>query len=300
MHDIWNPWHGCKKCSEGCQHCYMYFLDSLRDADGSVIYQTQNGKDYPIQKKRNGGYRIQSGEQIRVCMTSDFFLEEADAWRPDAWRMMAMRPDVVFILVTKRPQRVLSCLPPQWGDGWDNIFFHVTCENQKRTDERMPILMALPFKHKGVMCTPFIGPVSLAPWLSSGQIDEVICGGENYDGARPCHFEWVQALREECVQTNTLFCFIETGTVFVKDGKRYHLPNKQLQSEQAFKSGMNFEGRPIEFKLKDRLGFPIPESAMYKKHYRTLCETCASRLICNGCTDCGACEATGKSDKIRM
>ncbi len=20
MHDIWNPWHGCVKCSEGCQH----------------------------------------------------------------------------------------------------------------------------------------------------------------------------------------------------------------------------------------------------------------------------------------
>lgn len=29
MHDIWNPWHGCIKCSEGCEHCYMYFLDKL-------------------------------------------------------------------------------------------------------------------------------------------------------------------------------------------------------------------------------------------------------------------------------
>lgn len=26
MHDIWNPWHGCIKKSEGCHHCYMYFL----------------------------------------------------------------------------------------------------------------------------------------------------------------------------------------------------------------------------------------------------------------------------------
>ncbi len=25
---IWNPWHGCHKVSEGCAHCYMYFLDS--------------------------------------------------------------------------------------------------------------------------------------------------------------------------------------------------------------------------------------------------------------------------------
>jgi protein gp37 len=30
MHDIWNPWHGCRKCSEGCANCYMYYLDGLR------------------------------------------------------------------------------------------------------------------------------------------------------------------------------------------------------------------------------------------------------------------------------
>ena len=40
MHDIWNPWHGCIKISEGCQHCYMYYLDRMRDQDGSRIYKT--------------------------------------------------------------------------------------------------------------------------------------------------------------------------------------------------------------------------------------------------------------------
>ena len=32
MHDIWNPWHGCRKCSEGCENCYMYFLDRIAGA----------------------------------------------------------------------------------------------------------------------------------------------------------------------------------------------------------------------------------------------------------------------------
>ena len=36
MHDIWNPWHGCVKCSEGCQNCYMYYLDALRDKSGAI------------------------------------------------------------------------------------------------------------------------------------------------------------------------------------------------------------------------------------------------------------------------
>ncbi|MBR1896932.1 MAG: DUF5131 family protein, partial [Pyramidobacter sp.] len=30
MRTIWNPWHGCRRVSEGCAHCYMYFLDRLR------------------------------------------------------------------------------------------------------------------------------------------------------------------------------------------------------------------------------------------------------------------------------
>lgn len=96
LHDIWNPWHGCVKCSEGCQNCYMYFLDRMRDQNGAEIYKTKSGFSYPLQKDRTGHYKIQSGEQIRVCMTSDFFLEEADPWRAEAWDIMRQRSDVVF------------------------------------------------------------------------------------------------------------------------------------------------------------------------------------------------------------
>ena len=63
----------------------MYYLDSLRDKDGSEIYRTKAGFRYPLSKDRNGQYKVKSGEMIRVCMTSDFFLEEADAWREEAW-----------------------------------------------------------------------------------------------------------------------------------------------------------------------------------------------------------------------
>lgn len=288
MHDIWNPWHGCVKCSEGCENCYMYFLDRMRDKDGSEIYLTANAR-YPLSRDRKGRYKIQSGEKISVCMTSDFFLEEADEWRSDAWDIMRTRRDVIFYLLTKRPQRVAECLPADWGDGWDNIFFNVTCENQKRADERMPILLDLPFKHKGVQCAPFIGPVSLAKYLDSGQIEQVICGGENYGGRRPCNYEWVKALREECVSRDITFCFVETGTVFIKDGKTYELKGKRLQTVQAFRSGMNYEGRPMHFDLVDSWGLPIAEEDLYVPHYRRQCGECAMKLVCNGCSDCGRC-----------
>ncbi len=290
MHDIWNPWHGCIKCSEGCQNCYMYFLDRARDRNGSDIYKTKSGFNYPLQRYKDGRYKIQSGELIRVCMTSDFFLEEADKWRDEVWEIISLRPDVKFFLLTKRPERILKCLPKYWDDGWENVMLSVTCENQRRADERIPILLSLPFKHKGIMCAPFIGEISIKSHLASGQIEQVICGGENYDGARPCNFDWVKKLRSECVSYNVTFCFIETGTIFIKDGKRYNLPQKRVQSEMAYKSGMNFAGHEIDWKLIGQMGLKIPKDKLYVPQYKTICSCCASRLICNGCANCGKCE----------
>ena len=208
---MWNPWHGCTKKSEGCKHCYMYFLDKQRGGDGSRIYKVKNNFEYPLSKDKNGRYKIKSGEHIRVCMTSDFFLEEADKWREDAWKIMHKRSDVVFILITKRPERIAQVFPSDWGDGYENVQLNVTCENQQRADERIPILFNLPFKHKGIVAAPFIGSVSIKEYIPAGQIEQVIAGGENYDGSRPLNYEWVKQLYDECVGADITFCFMETG-----------------------------------------------------------------------------------------
>lgn len=53
MNDIWNPWHGCKKYSEGCENCYMYYLDSQRDKEKNSkieILQTVEDKTREIQE----------------------------------------------------------------------------------------------------------------------------------------------------------------------------------------------------------------------------------------------------------
>lgn len=289
MHDIWNPWHGCVKASEGCEHCYMYFLDRLRGADGRMVYRTHNF-DYPLQRRRGGGYKVRPGEQIRVCMTSDFFLEEADCWRREAWQIIRRRSDVVFFLLTKRPERVEQCLPRDWTDGgWENVFFNVTCENQRRADERIPIMLDLPFRHKGIMTAPLLGPIDISGYLASRQIMQVIAGGENYDGARPCDFDWIRSLSAQCRAADVNFCFIETGTNFVKDGKRYFMPDKRLQSAMALKAGVNHVGRKMNFTLVDPMGFEIEEEYRHRPEFSEMCQSCGSRPICNGCSHCGKC-----------
>ena len=223
-------------------------------------------------------------------MTSDFFLEEADEWRDEAWNIIRQRPDVIFFLLTKRPERVRDCLPYDWGDGWENVFFNVSCENQKRADERIPILLSLPFRHKGIMCAPFIGEVSIKKYLPSGQIEQVICDGENYAGARFCHYEWVKQLRDECEEYNVTFAFIGTGRRFVKDSKIYQIEGSELQANQAYKSGLSYKGKPMDFKLCNLLGMPISDERRYKPYYGDKCQTCGMKIICNGCTHCGKCE----------
>lgn len=161
MHDIWNPWHGCTRVSEGCDNCYMYYMDGQRGIDPSVISKSKSGFTYPLQRRRDGSYKVRAGELIRICMTSDFLLPEADPWRPEVWDIIRQRPDVKFFILTKRPERFSECLPGDWGDGWQNVMLNVTCENQRRADERIPLLLATPAAHRGIMCAPFIGSVSV-------------------------------------------------------------------------------------------------------------------------------------------
>ena len=278
------------KVSEGCAHCYMYFLDGKRGIDTSKVFRTENF-NMPLRRNRDGSFKYPSGMEIFVGLSTDFFVEEADAWRDEAWRVIRRRPDLVFRILTKRAARIRECLPSDWGGGYENVLLQVTTENQARADERLPILLDLPAKHRGFMAAPLIGPVDAEKYLATGLIEQVLCGGENYDGARPCHCEWVKTLSDQCRRHDVTFDFIETGTTFVKDGKTYRIPDKRTQSVQAFRSGLSYRGREIAYHLDAPEGMLFTDPIVKPSaHFRAQCETCGSRLTCNGCSDCGACE----------
>lgn len=270
--DIWNPWHGCRKYSEGCDHCYLYYLDRAHGKDGGEIYKVKTNFNLPLKKDRQGNFKVPSGASLRVCMTSDFFLEEADAWRDEAWNMMRLRPDVHFWLLTKRAHRIRACLPWDWLNGWDNVSLNVTAENQARADERLPVLLEIPAKHKGVMVAPFLGAVDLTRYLASGQLETVFADGENYDGKRSLHYEWVKHLYDQCVQFGVPFSFFGTGNVFVKDGRAYSIC-KAYQHVQALRSGLQYPAVKKDVPIQKR------------------CAACRRRNACNGCRWCGKCGA---------
>ena len=67
------------------------------------------------------------------------------------------------------------------------------------------------------------------------------------------------------------------------------MPDKDLQSQMAFKSNLNYVGKKINFKLYDEFLNEIKEDELYKPFFNKKCQTCGSKIICNGCSNCGKC-----------
>ena len=82
--------------------------------------------------------------------------------------------------------------------------------------------------------------ISMKKYLETGLIEHVVCCGESGPDARPCRFEWILKVREECMRCGVRFTFKQTGALFVKDGKTYHIDRK-YQMSQAQKAGYDYD-----------------------------------------------------------
>ncbi len=233
----WSPWRGCHKISEGCRFCYIHKGDSKRGVQTNHIVKTSEFYK-PIEKDKNGQYKIKSDTVIYVCFNSDFLIEEADQWRLECYQMMKERADLHFVFLTKRIDRFSNILPQDWNDGYENITVGVSIENQKNADKRLIILSKLPIRHKNIICQPLIEKINIEPYLEG--IELVVVGGESDKNARPLDYKWVLYLREQCQKHQTNFYFRQCGTHFIKDDTYYTIPTKLLTS-QARKANINLK-----------------------------------------------------------
>ena len=235
--DVWNPWHGCHKISPGCLHCYMYRRDAEFGKDSSVVEKTASF-DLPIQKKRDGSWKLAERGTVYTCMSSDFFVEEADVWRKEAWAMIRERSDLRFAIITKRIHRFEVSLPADWGEGYENVTICVTCENQAMANYRLPILLSLPIRHREIIHEPMLEAIDIRAALESGKIEHVTCGGESGPEARVCDYAWIVNTRIQCAAYHVPFYFKQTGAVFRRDGRVYQIP-RALQGVQAHQAGID-------------------------------------------------------------
>lgn len=233
---MWNPWRGCRKYSEGCKYCYIHKGDAKKGIDTGEIIRL-DGFDAPVARKKNGEYKMKSGQTVYLCFSSDFLLPEADKWRSECWQMMRERSDLQFLFLTKRIERFMDCIPDDWGEDYDNVTVGCTVENQVRADERLSVFKSLPVRHKNIICQPMISPINLEKYLDG--VELVVVGGESDRNARPLYYDWVLSVREQCISANVSFEFRQCGTHFIKGGKEYILPVRELGA-QARKANIDF------------------------------------------------------------
>lgn len=186
----WNPWHGCKKVSPGCKYCYMYRDKEMHKQDPTVVVRGKTTFNAPLKWKDP---RI-----IFTCSWSDWFIDEADLWRPEAWRIIKATPWHTYQILTKRAltsQYIKDRLPDDWGEGYPNVWLGVSVESQEEVD-RISVLEEIPAKVKFISFEPLIGPITKN---FVGEVDWIIIGGEsgNETGKyryRPCELKWIEAI----------------------------------------------------------------------------------------------------------
>ena len=179
--------------------------------------------------KNKGAYKLQpDGGCVYTCFSSDFFLEDADPFRAEAWRAIRNRPDLHFYIPTKRIHRFLACVPPDWGEGYANVTISCTAENQAVADKRLPLFTSLPIQRKEIIVEPMLGPMDLSPYLSG--ISHVTAGGESGDEARVCKLEWFIDLQRQCKEARVSFWFKQTGARFINEkGLRVNVARRDQQ-----------------------------------------------------------------------
>jgi len=233
---MWNPWRGCRKCSEGCLHCYIHKGDAKRGINTNEIVKTQEF-DKPLIKSKNGNYKMKS-DLVYLCFSTDFLIEEADEWRSECWKIIKERKDCTFLFLTKRIERFMDCIPDDWGNGYENVVVCCTIENQKNADRKLSVFQTLPIRHKCITAQPLIENVEIENYLQG--IELVVVGGESDTRARPLDYSWVLNIREQCIRQGVSFEFRQCGTHFIKDGKWYTLKTKDLRN-QAKKANIDIK-----------------------------------------------------------
>lgn len=212
----------------------MFIKDSL------IANQVIKNKNFNclIEKDRYGNYKIRGGQAVLVCHKSDFFIEEADAWRAEVWAMIKERKDLHFNITTRRISRALECLPSDWGSGYANVTITLSVEDEKSFLEKMPYLLALKANEKTLLICPLLSEINLKKLLKGNEIAYINCGGENYYNARPLVYEHALKLSQDSLALGIPFYFFDTGMYIIKNNKRYFIPQDKRYS-QAFLSNLS-------------------------------------------------------------
>lgn len=109
----WNVAVGCTKVDEDCKFCYMY-RDSMKETryNPRTVRKTTSVFNAPL--------RWKEPKKVFTSSLTDFFHEDCDSFRDEAWEIIRKCPQHIFQILTKRPERIT--LPEFWAEIRDRVF----------------------------------------------------------------------------------------------------------------------------------------------------------------------------------
>ena len=183
---------------------------------------------------------------VFVCSMGDLFHQNMNVlWIDQIFAIMIRAQKHTFRLLTKRPANMRAYMKriiaypelikdaafgiggkdfsievndlihqeSETATGWPpkNIWLGTTVCNQKEYDINMCELICTQAHIRFLSIEPMLSAVNLTCTTS---LDWVICGGETGPGARPVKYEWIESLRDQCVNANVSFFFKSWGNSY--------------------------------------------------------------------------------------
>jgi protein gp37 len=139
---------------------------------------------------------------------------------------MAKTPRHVYQVLTKRPERmrdVVNQIRGHFPDRLDHVWHGVSAENQPMYDKRVALLLQTRSRIHFLSMEPLLGHVDLRLDTQDGlfgPLNWVIVGAESGPRVRPTKPEWVQSIRDQCVDAGVAFFFKQWGGATPKAGGR--------------------------------------------------------------------------------
>lgn len=203
----WNPVTGCTKISDGCKNCYAEaFSYRLK---GMGVEKYKDGFKVRLHPDTiNDPFKWKKSRVVFVNSMGDLFHDEVpESFILKVFNVMKDNPQHIFQVLTKRAERLEELNNKGILDWADNIWMGVTVENEEVL-KRIDNLTKTGAKIKFLSCEPLLE--SLKNMNLEG-INWVITGGESGRNSRPMEKEWVEEIRENCIETDTAFFFKQWG-----------------------------------------------------------------------------------------
>ena len=229
--ETWNPVTGCAKVSQGCKNCYA---EGVAHRFWAKQYPPVGGRprrftDVQCHPDRlDEPLRWRKPRRVFVNSMSDLFHDDVpDEFIGQVFAVMGRAPQHTFQVLTKRPERMrrFCAWTARTGNPpLTNVWLGVSVEDQRASDERIPLLLQTPAAVRVLSCEPLLGPLEFSDvtrrsdavhQLGKPALDGigwVIVGGESGPAARPCDVAWVRSIVEQCRAAG--------GPAFVQDVER--------------------------------------------------------------------------------